>query len=203
MRLFFMAKTVYTKEQRHQHYLKNRERYFTDEAIKKRKEYKQNNRAQANKKNKEYYQKNIEKEKAYAADYYIKNKEAVLNSNKNWVELNKKKHKELCKEWRVANKEKFKAICNDWRKNNPEKRKAIRLKQVYGLSISDYENMIKNQNGSCLGCGRNSSIIKLHIDHCHSTGKVRGLLCFNCNSLLGHARDNIVILENLIKYLSP
>lgn len=41
----------------------------------------------------------------------------------------------------------------------------------------------------------------LHVDHDHATGKVRGVLCFNCNSILGHARDNPQVLRDLIKYL--
>lgn len=50
----------------------------------------------------------------------------------------------------------------------------------------------------CKACGAKDG---LHVDHDHSTGKVRGVLCFNCNAILGHARDNVQVLRNLIAYL--
>lgn len=50
-------------------------------------------------------------------------------------------------------------------------------------------------------CGICSGTTKLTIDHCHATNQVRGLLCDNCNNLLGRSRDNIATLQNAIKYL--
>lgn len=79
----------------------------------------------------------------------------------------------------------------------------------YGLTTETYDSLRKSQDYKCLLCGIHESLVirktevigKLHVDHCHITGKVRGLLCFNCNSLLGHCNDNISILKNAINYL--
>ncbi len=64
--------------------------------------------------------------------------------------------------------------------------------------------MFELQEGKCLGCYRHQSKLKrpLCVDHCHVTGKVRGLLCVSCNLMLGYANDNTQVLANLIKYLN-
>ncbi len=75
----------------------------------------------------------------------------------------------------------------------------------YNITKEDYEKMMEGQNGKCLICGRNFDKIyfpqNTHIDHDHRTGKVRGLLCNNCNVILGNAFDNLLILIKAIKYL--
>ncbi len=83
-----------------------------------------------------------------------------------------------------------------------------KLMKVYGITIEDYDNLLESQNGVCAICKNieshktNGKIIDvLSVDHNHDTGKVRGILCHECNSLLGLARDNIEILEKAIKYL--
>lgn len=114
----------------------------------------------------------------------------------------------------TCNKERVKA----WRKENPEKRKiqAIKesdpnklynirkhLKSAYGITIEEYNNIYNTQKGFCLICGVHQSEVnnKFHLDHCHTTGKIRGLLCPTCNRLLGCAKDNTEILKNAIIYL--
>lgn len=69
-----------------------------------------------------------------------------------------------------------------------------RLHKRYGL---DYHQLISLPT-ACEVCGETEN---LHIDHNHTTGKYRGVLCQGCNLALGHAKDNISTLENLIKYL--
>ena len=63
--------------------------------------------------------------------------------------------------------------------------------------------MYNEQQGCCLICKIHQSEInkKFHVDHCHSTDKIRGLLCPDCNHLLGFAKDNTEILKNAIDYL--
>jgi hypothetical protein len=76
------------------------------------------------------------------------------------------------------------------------------LKKKYGLSLDEFETMSKKQGALCKICrGPPDKGKPLYVDHCHATGNVRGLLCNNCNQLLGKARDNIEILEEAIKYL--
>lgn len=86
---------------------------------------------------------------------------------------------------------------------------SLNIKKKYsGLNgIEDYEKILASQNGVCGSCKghntttRNGKIKRFAIDHCHKTGKVRGLLCQFCNSLIGYARDDVTILQNAINYL--
>ena len=106
-----------------------------------------------------------------------------------------------------AGKGKF--CCNDCykefrKKNKKDKKEADRLyqkKSKYGLSQEEYKNMFIAQDNKCAICGRSFSDRKAYVDHCHETGKVRGLLCTQCNTLLGMARDSVEILGNAINYL--
>lgn len=74
----------------------------------------------------------------------------------------------------------------------------IRLKK-YGLSMKQYQTMQSEQEGCCAICGIKPKL--LNVDHCHQTGKVRGLLCRHCNHMLGNAKDNGAILEAGMVYL--
>ena len=60
------------------------------------------------------------------------------------------------------------------------------LRAKYGLTPADYDWMLAGQGGGCAICGEPAPDGQsLHVDHCHDTGRVRGLLCFNCNAGLG------------------
>lgn len=87
----------------------------------------------------------------------------------------------------------------------PEERKAMhfrgRLKK-YGLSEAEFWRIYKSQGGRCAICRNECPTGKeLAIDHCHETGVVRGLLCINCNQLIGHAHDSPDVLSSAIEYL--
>lgn len=76
------------------------------------------------------------------------------------------------------------------------------LKVKYGLSEEDYNTLYKHQGGVCKVCGgTNKNMSKLAVDHSHITGKVRGLLCIRCNTVLGAVNDSKSLLKRLIKYL--
>jgi len=78
-----------------------------------------------------------------------------------------------------------------------------RYKQT-GVCKAKYHEMLVVQKGSCAICGskfNNSRSSKLSVDHCHKTGKVRGLLCSNCNTAIGLMKDSIIRLEKAIEYL--
>lgn len=104
----------------------------------------------------------------------------------------------------AAVREGIRADVKAWQTNNPEKRKAQRLKQ-YGLSLAQFNQMMLAQGGKCLICGHsdlsNPSFFPF-VDHCHSTGKVRGLLCLNCNHGLGKFKDDTNLLLAAASYLS-
>ena len=94
----------------------------------------------------------------------------------------------------------------EYKKNNPntsKNKKSEKLKLRYGITYEYWESMRKKENFSCMICGITEDEIgkKLDVDHCHNTGKVRGVLCNPCNTTLGHAKDNIAILEAAIDYL--
>ncbi len=82
---------------------------------------------------------------------------------------------------------------------NKEKGKDYKYRAKYGITLEDYYEMYSKQEGCCLLCG--DFYESLAVDHCHDTGKVRGLLCSCCNGGLGLFRDNTKFLEAAIMYL--
>lgn len=82
------------------------------------------------------------------------------------------------------------------------------LKQHYGISLEDYQKLLEIQGGKCKVCqttdsGRKTSKF-LSVDHCHKTGKVRGIVCSTCNSIIGFiekTQDIKTTLKNLNAYL--
>ena len=81
---------------------------------------------------------------------------------------------------------------------NPRAMKKYNLKKYFGLSLEQFDAMMIRQNGLCAVCREEK---KLYVDHCHKTQVVRGLLCNNCNLLLGHAQEERTRLEAAIRYL--
>ena len=120
---------------------------------------------------------------------------------------NREKIKAYLAKWRVDNPKKLKAHNAKWLADNREKGKAIARKSKYGLSDFEYNRMSDSQGFSCAICRRTPeepSMKKaktLCIDHCHTTSKVRGLLCNACNRGMGMMGDSITTLRNAIQYL--
>ena len=87
----------------------------------------------------------------------------------------------------------------------PEERKAIARRgqlSFYGLTEETYAALVESQNNVCGICEQPNSLNRnWDIDHCHTTGVVRGLLCHHCNTMLGHAKDNIETLLKGAEYL--
>lgn len=77
----------------------------------------------------------------------------------------------------------------------------IRRRSTYGLEPEQFEQMLVEQNYRCKICQADNPK-NLHIDHCHKTGVVRGILCGACNMGLGHFGDNLQNIEAAAKYLS-
>lgn len=78
------------------------------------------------------------------------------------------------------------------------------LKRMFNMTLEEYNQKLEEQNNQCAIC-KSYNIHDKHgvlaVDHCHKTNKVRGLLCFKCNTILGSVNDNKTILKNAIKYL--
>lgn len=87
------------------------------------------------------------------------------------------------------------------------KNKCWWLKRKFGITLEQYDRMFEEQGGVCVICGKEETstfqgiIRRLAVDHDHKTGKIRGLLCANCNLTLGYAKDDIIILSRMIAYL--
>jgi hypothetical protein len=80
------------------------------------------------------------------------------------------------------------------------------LERSYGITLSDYNKMLEEQNGRCAICLGDDPksperVNHWYVDHCHSTGRVRGLLCNACNRALGNFGDSIETFERAILYL--
>ena len=103
----------------------------------------------------------------------------------------------------LKNKEKSVSSCPKKAAHRAQVRERARVKRDYGLTLEEYRSMIDARNGLCDCCGKPSSIRNrgLSLDHCHETNKIRGVICNSCNLALGHAKDSIETLKNLICYL--
>lgn len=103
-----------------------------------------------------------------------------------------------------------------WTYRNPDRSyrslRGRQLKFVYGITLEDYEILLQNQNGCCAICSTTTNTIKqtkitsnkyLHfaVDHNHNTGKIRGLLCNQCNRALGMFKDDPTLLLKALNYL--
>jgi len=93
------------------------------------------------------------------------------------------------------------SMCKECKK---EKARGWRYRSLYGISVAEYDLMFEKQDGRCAICGTDSpgrGKRTMCIDHCHTTGEVRGLLCHSCNVALGHFRDNKGLLLRAVDYL--
>lgn len=78
------------------------------------------------------------------------------------------------------------------------------LKKNFGITLEIYNKMLEEQNSVCAICNKHveKETRSLAVDHCHSTGKIRGLLCRFCNQAIGHFDDNEELLQSAIRYLN-
>ena len=91
----------------------------------------------------------------------------------------------------------------EWYKKNLDKRKNIQRKYKYGLTKEEYTSMLSGQGGKCAICRQpNNHKRDWHIDHCHVTNKVRGILCAPCNIALGLLKEDTIIIEQMLKYIA-
>lgn len=81
---------------------------------------------------------------------------------------------------------------------DPKRQRMVKLKLLYGLSVDEWDRMLIVQSGRCALC--TDPMQNPHVDHSHATGKVRGLLCLGCNSMLGRAeRIGLSALEDYLR----
>lgn len=88
-------------------------------------------------------------------------------------------------------------------RNENEANRLYQKKNKYGLLEEEYYSLFKVQGNKCAICGKEFDEVNIaNVDHSHESNKVRGLLCRDCNLLLGHAHDNVEILKRAIDYLN-
>jgi hypothetical protein len=81
------------------------------------------------------------------------------------------------------------------------RRRKYELTHYYGITIKDYDELAERQNNKCAICGLNPEVY-LAVDHCHVSGKIRGLLCRKCNSAVGLFDNDPCRIEQAMKYLT-
>jgi hypothetical protein len=155
---------------------------------------------------------NKEHMKEYHKEYAIRNKERDREKKKAQSKRYYEKHKEAKnkygREYAVKNKErdreKRNALSRKWWNNNKSKTHESKLKQNYGITINEYTQMLIKQSNCCAICGSSQGEFKRNfaVDHNHKNGEIRELLCANCNTMLGNAKDNPKILQKAIDYLN-
>lgn len=91
-----------------------------------------------------------------------------------------------------------------YQKHKSEDVISYQLNRKYGIDSEVYKQMLDEQQGRCRICNTHQDDLtrRLAVDHCHETGKVRGLLCAPCNTALGNFKDNTELLNNAINYLN-
>ena len=76
-----------------------------------------------------------------------------------------------------------------------QRKRKYHLKSSYGISLEEFDKVYQTQEGCCKICGRER---KLSVDHCHASGRIRGLLCKPCNSLLGWFENNRLSIQDYL-----
>lgn len=138
-----------------------------------------------------------ERIRAYNKEYFARPAVIARAKIRNAQRRDKRKAYKKTEQGRIAERRwKLKYLARPDIQRKLENRNLIRR---YGITVEQYKEMYKAQNGKCLICGKPEQ--KLHVDHCHETGYVRGLLCGSCNRALGLLKDNTDFLLKAIAYL--
>lgn len=143
------------------------------------------------------------KQNGYMKNYYQENKDRTSKYRQEYNPIRNE-----ARRIRYRDDEEYRAYIKkrvkEYHEKNPKAKRTERMRK-YGITPEDYDAMWEKQKGRCLICGekkeRKGKYYSLYVDHNHTTGKVRGLLCQRCNFLIGQARDNVRILRSAIRYL--
>lgn len=134
-------------------------------------------------KNKAWYEANLEKARAQKKDYYEANKERLRERDKIYNKVNRDKRRE-------------------YYEANKEKHREYTLLRKYGLTLSAHATLLAGQGGSCAVCrGTDWGQIGPVVDHCHTTLRVRGILCSPCNIAIGLLKDDPRVACAVVSYL--
>lgn len=172
--------------------------------------WQQKNRERSNAYKARWRRDNPELDKAQRQRYRQKNKEKINQYSNAWKLTNRKKTIETERRWIAKNPEKMlskqikrkRRYATDLAMRDSQRNRALFAK--FGITAKQYDEMLLSQGGKCKICnGLNANGIRLSVDHDHTTGRVRGLLCNNCNLGIGYFMDNVGFLGGAIDYLQP
>jgi hypothetical protein len=132
-----------------------------------------------------------------------RNREKRLAKDRERYARDPERFKGIRRDWYYENQEVHLAAVRAWRKANPDKVKMAKRKHLYGITDEDFKKIFDAGKGKCHVCKRPFDMkeIKPHVDHCHNTNVVRGLLCFECNAAEGLLRNPETVLA-LYEYMT-
>jgi hypothetical protein len=141
--------------------------------------------------------------------YYEKTKALSNARSRKWGRDHPERVRASARKFREKNPDKSRKAAAKWRAaQSPEvlkRGRRVQTLQTYGLTVSQYDEMLAAQDDCCAICGTLAILCAgkgdLHVDHDHKTKKVRGLLCHHCNTGLGLFQDNPLILKSATAYL--
>ena len=145
-----------------------------------------------------------EEQKAKAREWWKKNRDSLCARRRAWYWANREKIL-------VAKREEYRNASSAYIRRAKEYKKtkegkevdrSWRLKKHYGITLIEWRQMYEAQSGACAICRKGLAQDKTtNTDHCHKTGRVRGLLCGTCNKGLGYFKDNTELMHEAIRYL--
>lgn len=123
--------------------------------------------------------------------------EAKKANDRAYGSKNATARKERARAWRAAQRER------DGEEAFRRRTRGYYLKWRFGITLDQYDQMLKDQAGVCAICGTTNTAPRdtFCVDHCHATGAVRGLLCHKCNVCIGQAADDPQLLRKAVAYL--
>jgi len=160
-----------------------------------------------------WYAKNKEARQAYVKQWYQENKErtrdrrlerARRNYDPEKERIKRAKKKDYFAAYREANKERAREKAKAWYAANKDRALAADRLRKFGVTKEQVEALVERQGGACAICKARLSELPrkhVHVDHCHATGQVRGVLCHYCNVVLGCVKDSPERLRSAAAYL--
>jgi hypothetical protein len=150
-----------------------------------------------------------EREREYHRRYRAEHLEKHRESNRKYREAHRQEIRARSRKYYETTREERRRCrlegTRKWKAANPEKVQKLNYKHGLkraGFAVQEYNSLLTAQGGGCAICGGLPGRRKLAVDHDHATGKIRGLLCGSCNTMLGHTHDDQSILKLAIEYLS-
>jgi len=154
--------------------------------------------------------------------WYRKNRLACTKKQRQWVEENADRVKANHQAYHKVNRVRRLKLMKKYAKSHRTQRRVYlvrysreqratlsrsrrkqHLRRRFGITLEDFDRMVSEQKGLCALCSKTLSTEKRHphVDHDHTTGRIRGVVHHNCNLVLGHAKDSVELLQQAIAYL--